>query len=87
MHNEHLELPAALAKVTARPAELLDLPVGQLHVGGPADIVIFDPDKPNRIEPDNFTSKSKNSPFDGRLVQGRVIRTIVDGRTIHTDTP
>ncbi len=87
VHNEHLELPAALAKVTARPAELLDLPVGRLHVGGPADIVIFDPNKPNRIEPDNFTSKSKNSPFDGRLVQGRVIRTIVDGRTIHTDTP
>lgn len=87
VHNEYLELPAALAKVTARPAELLDLPVGRLHVGGPADIVIFDPNKPNRIEPDNFTSKSKNSPFDGRLVQGRVIRTIVDGRTIHTDTP
>jgi len=87
VHNEHLELPAALAKVTARPAELLDLPVGRLHVGAPADIVIFDPDKPNRIEPDNFTSKSKNSPFDGRLVQGRVIRTIVDGRTIYTDAP
>ncbi|MEK9831680.1 MAG: dihydroorotase [Rhodospirillaceae bacterium] len=87
VHNEHLGLPAALAKVTARPAELLDLPVGRLHVGGPADIVIFDPNKPNRIEPDNFTSKSKNSPFDGRLVQGRVIRTIVDGRTIYTDAP
>lgn len=85
VHNGHLELPAALAKVTARPAELLDLPVGRLHVGGAADIVIFDPDRPGRIEPDRFTSKSKNSPFDGRLVQGRVIRTIVDGRTIYTD--
>ena len=85
VHNGHLELPAALAKVTARPAELLDLPVGRLHVGGAADIVIFDPDRPGRIEPDGFTSKSKNSPFDGRLVQGRVIRTIVDGRTIYTD--
>jgi len=84
VHNEHLELSAALAKVTARPAELLNLPVGRLHVGGPADMVIFDPDHPCRIEPDNFTSKSKNSPFDGRLVQGRVIRTIVDGRTIYT---
>jgi dihydroorotase len=45
--------------------------------------VIFDPDRPTRIEPDSFTSKSKNSPFDGRLVQGQVIRTVVDGRTIY----
>jgi len=84
VHNGHLEMSAALAKVTARPAELLDLPVGRLHVGGAADIVIFDPERPSRIEPDSFRSKSKNSPFDGRLVQGRVIRTIVDGRTIYT---
>ncbi len=85
VHNGHLEMSAALAKVTARPAELLNLPVGRLHVGGAADIAIFDPERPSRIEPDNFVSKSKNSPFDGRLVQGRVIRTIVDGRTIYTD--
>ncbi|MEP4377680.1 MAG: dihydroorotase [Alphaproteobacteria bacterium] len=84
VHNGHLDLAAALSKVTARPAELLKLPVGRLHVGGAADIVIFDPERPSRIEPDSFTSKSKNSPFDGRLVQGRVIRTIVDGRTIYT---
>lgn len=84
VHNGHLELSAALAKITASPAELLKLPVGRLYVGGAADIVIFDPERPGRIEPDNFTSKSKNSPFDGRLVQGRVIRTIVDGRTIYT---
>ncbi|MBN43335.1 MAG: dihydroorotase [Alphaproteobacteria bacterium] len=85
VHNKHLSLSAALAKVTARPAELLNLPLGRLKVGGSADIVIFDPERPTRIEPDSFTSKSKNSPFDGRLVQGCVIRTIVDGRTIYTD--
>lgn len=85
VHNGHLEMSAALAKVTARPAELLNLSVGRLHVGGAADIAIFDPERPCRIEPDSFRSKSKNSPFDGRLVQGRVMRTIVDGRTIYTD--
>lgn len=85
VHNGHLEMSAALAKVTARPAELLNLSVGRLHVGGAADITIFDPERPCRIEPDSFRSKSKNSPFDGRLVQGRVMRTIVDGRTIYTD--
>ncbi len=47
-------------------------------------MVVFDPERPTRIEPDAFVSKSKNSPFDGRLVQGRVIRTVVDGRTLYT---
>jgi dihydroorotase len=81
-HNGHLKLPEALARVTCRPADLLGLPVGRLSVGGPADLVVFDPDRPARIEPDRFVSKSKNSPFDGRLVQGQVLRTVVDGRTI-----
>jgi dihydroorotase len=84
VHNEHLSLSDALGKVTAAPSHLLDLPTGRLYAGAPADLVIFDPDKPARIEPDTFISKSKNSPFDGRLVQGQVIRTVVDGRTIYT---
>lgn len=84
VHNEHLSLIGALAKVTSAPSALLNLPTGRLYAGAPADLVIFDPDKPTRIEPDTFVSKSKNSPFDGRLVQGQVIRTVVDGRTIHT---
>jgi dihydroorotase len=84
VHNEHLSLSEALGKVTAAPSRLLDLPTGRLYAGAPADLVIFDPDKPARIEPDTFISKSKNSPFDGRLVQGQVIRTVVDGRTIYT---
>jgi dihydroorotase len=81
-HNGHLTLPDALARITYRPADILGLPVGRLSVGGPADLVVFDPDRPARIEPGNFVSKSKNSPFDGRLVQGQVLRTVVDGRTI-----
>jgi dihydroorotase len=81
-HNGHLNLPNALARITYQPADLLGLPVGRLSVGGPADLVVFDPDRPVRIEPDSFVSKSKNSPFDGRLVQGQVLRTVVDGRTI-----
>lgn len=84
VHNEHVSLSEALGKVTAAPSRLLDLPTGRLYAGAPADLVIFDPDKPARIEPDTFISKSKNSPFDGRLVQGQVIRTVVDGRTIYT---
>jgi dihydroorotase len=43
---------------------------------------LFDLDQPWQIEIDNFRSKSKNSPFDGRPVQGRVLRTVVDGRGV-----
>ncbi len=84
VHNGHLSLPEALRKVTSAPSHLLGLPTGRLTAGAPADLVIFDPERPTRIEPDTFISKSKNSPFDGRLVQGQVIRTVVDGRTIYT---
>ena len=56
-----------------------------LAPGAPADLVLFDPDKAWRVRTDDFRSKSKNSPFDGRPAQGRVHRTIVDGRTIFRD--
>ena len=84
-HNRRLTLLAALAKLTLRPAELLRLPGGRLAIGEPADLVVFDPDRPWRISAADFRSKCKNSPFDGRPVQGRVLRTVVAGRTIFLD--
>jgi dihydroorotase len=81
-HNLHLSLVEVLRKLTAAPARILGLGVGRLTAGAPADLVIFDPDAKGRIETDKFRSKSKNAPFDGRPVQGRVERTVVDGRTI-----
>ena len=44
--------------------------------------MLFDPDAPGRIREEDLRSLSKNTPFDGRLVQGKVLRTLVDGRTI-----
>jgi dihydroorotase len=82
-HNGHVPLIDVIAKMTLRPAELLGLPMGRLAAGAPADLVLFDLDRPGRIEVDRFVGKSKNSPFDHRPVQGRVVRTVVDGRTIH----
>jgi dihydroorotase len=81
-HNRHMSLIDVLRRLTAGPASVLRLDAGRLRVGGPADLVVFDPDAPWRIDTDAFRSKSKNAPFDGRPVQGRVERTIVDGRTI-----
>jgi dihydroorotase len=81
-HNRHLSLLDVIARLTSAPARILRLSVGSLRKDAPADLVLFDPDLPWRISTDEFRSKSKNAPFDGRPVQGRVVRTIVDGRTI-----
>jgi dihydroorotase len=81
-HNGHLGLIELMRRLTCNPARILGLPVGRLAPGAPADLVLFDPDLAWRISTDDFRSKSKNAPFDGRPVQGRVRRTIVDGRTI-----
>ena len=67
------------------PADLLGLPVGRLAKGAAADLVLFDLDRPWQIEEPKLHSKSKNSPFDGRPVQGRVLLTVVDGRTVYRD--
>ncbi len=72
-----------LARMTIAPARLLGLPVGRLAKGAPADLVLFDPEARHKIAVDNFSSKSKNSPFDGRPVTGRVLRTVIDGRTVY----
>ena len=82
-HNGHMSLLDVIGRLTWGPARLLKLPAGQLKAGAPADLVIFDPDRPRTVSPVEFRSKSKNSPFDGRPVQGRVLRTVVDGRPVY----
>ena len=81
-HKGEARLIDLLRRMTTAPADLLGLPQGRLAKGAPADLLLFDPDKPGRIEVDKFRSKSKNSPFDLRPVQGKVLRSIVDGRTV-----
>jgi dihydroorotase len=69
----------ALAKVTQRPAELLNEDTGRLHVGGKADIVVFDPDAHWQLTPETIVSSGKNSPFTGYELEGRARYTIVGG--------
>jgi dihydroorotase len=77
-----LTLLEALRPLTSGPADLLGLPQGRLATGAPADLVLFDPDAPWLCLRENLVSRSKNSPFDGRRLTGRVHRTYVDGRLI-----
>jgi dihydroorotase len=83
-HNGSVPLLRVLGALAQRPAEILRLPAGKLAPGLQADFVIFDLDKPWRIAVDAFHSKCRNSPFDGRPVQGAVLRTVVAGRVIHS---
>ncbi|MBT4770426.1 MAG: dihydroorotase [Rhodospirillaceae bacterium] len=82
-HNKAMSLPDLLKTLTASPAEILGLNAGHLKSGAPADIIIFDPDAPWQVKADDFISKSKNSPFDERPVQGRVARTVVGGVPVY----
>ena len=83
VHKGEIGLLELLSRLTSRPAAILGLPGGRLVVGAAADLVLFDLDAPGRIEPARFRSKSKNSPFEEHLVQGCVLRTVVDGRSIY----
>lgn len=81
-HNGEMTLIEVLRRLTVAPADVLGLKTGRLAKGGKADLVLFDPDRAWKVIADAFKSKSKNSPFDGRPVQGQVMRTVVDGRTV-----
>jgi dihydroorotase len=72
-------LVQALAKITQRPAEVIDEDTGRLRVGGKADIVIFDPDAHWQLTSESIVSSGKNSPFLGYELEGRARVTIVGG--------
>ena len=77
-----LDLIAFLAAVTSNPANLLGLDQGRLIEGAPADLVLFDPGAPWLCNAEELTSKSKNTPFDGRHMQGKAVKTICNGELV-----
>lgn len=78
-----LSLLDLIAKMTLVPARLLGLDAGTLTVGEAADIVLFDPETPWKVTEDGLHSLAKNTAFEGRLVNGRVLATFVDGRRVY----
>ena len=81
-HNQSVNLGKLIKTMTLNPALLLGLPGGRISPGAPADLIIFDADIPFILDRENLKSKSKNTPFDGHKLQGKVRRTIVAGKTI-----
>lgn len=68
--------------LSAGPARILNLPGGSLAAGAPADVVVFDPEAEVTVNAAGFSTKSRNTPFDGWKLHGRVIHTLVEGRFV-----
>ena len=82
-HSDHLSLPQLFRALSLNPANRLGLPSGRLSEGAPADLILFDPDSPFLLDRFQLNSKSKNTPFDGQRMQGRVFATFVDGQKVY----
>lgn len=81
-HAGQLDLPVLFRAMSLNPSRRLGLETGRLAVGAPADLVLFDPDAPFLLDRAKLRSKSKNTPFDGARLQGRVLGTWVVGKIV-----
>lgn len=79
----YLSMKDLLRCLTVNPARFYHLPAGRLYEGGPADIVIFDPERRWEVTGENIASKSKNSPLIGEFLPGVVEKTIVSGKIVY----
>ncbi len=86
-HSGRLSLPQLITKFTVNPARLLGIPKGTLSVGAAADVTIFDPHREWRFDKSSTASKSLNSPFYGWPLKGKVVTTIVEGKTVWAEQP
>ena len=81
-HNGQIDLPRLFRALSLNPARRLGLDAGRLLPDAPADLIVFDPDAPFVLDRTDLRSKSKNTPFDGARMQGKVISTWVAGRNV-----
>ena len=82
-HSGDLSLTQLFRAMSLNPANRLGLKGGKLTAGSPADLVLFDPDAPFVMDRFALKSKSKNTPFDGQRMQGKVLRTFVAGQEVY----
>ena len=81
-HGGALSLPQLWRAMALNPAKRLGLEQGRLTVSAPADLIVFDPDVPFLLDRSTLLSKSKNTPFDGQRMEGRVLASFVAGQQI-----
>jgi dihydroorotase len=87
VHAGHIDAKRAVELLSAKPAELLGLKgkKGTLAVGADADLVLVAPDESWTVDAEKFQSKSRNTPFQGRTLKGKVKQTMVNGRWVYDD--
>lgn len=78
----HITMEQLVEKMCVNPSKILGLNKGSLEIGSSADLTIIDIDEEYVVDINQFSSKSKNSPFDGFKVQGAVYYTIVNGNVV-----
>ena len=80
----HIEMMDLVRLMATAPAQLLKLPVGgSLELGSSADLTVFDPDAEWTVEPNEFVSKGRNTPFGGQQLTGRAVFTVVGGEVVY----
>ena len=80
-----LTLDRLIEKMSVNPARILGINAGTLSAGAPADIVLIDPDEEWTVDVNRLHGKSKNTPFKGLTLTGRVKRTVLGGKTVYSD--
>jgi dihydroorotase len=79
-----IDVPLLVERMACAPARVFNLPGGTLRKGSIADVTVFDPEAEWTVDPRNFVSKGRNTPYGGRTLTGRVHLTVVDGRVVHS---
>jgi dihydroorotase len=83
-HNENISLARLIEAMSQAPASILGLECGRLAAGAPADVVVMDQNLSWKVEDATLKSRSKNSPYEHRTLEGRAVETIVAGRSVFT---
>jgi dihydroorotase len=82
-----IDVPRLIARLTTGPAKLLGIPAGTLAPGAAADVAVIDPERRWKVSARAFRSKSRNTPFDGWDLTGKVVATFVGGTLVYEDRP
>ena len=84
--ESHISISRALQLLSYNPSKILGINSGEIKKNMDADLIIFDPNKSWKINPNNFFSKSKNTPFDGLVVEGKNMFTFNRGRLVYSNS-
>lgn len=85
VHTKKMTLQQLINSMSTKPAQIFNLPYGFLEVGSVADITVLDLAKEQKIEATQFKSKGTNTPFNGELVKGWPVMTLVEGSLAYSE--